>query len=136
MRGKFFSRARFAYVIQKNISWIFAYLTYLDGDSVSPFPQWTHNENCAVWLPRKSWSQRHTTYAGYAGAYGKKKKFHQEHQAELELYESAGQCSMKPINTLKNTRKNCRIFASILFRIDFHILFYQISHSIPNTLWG
>ena len=74
MREIFFSRARFAYVIQKPISWIFAYLAYLDGDSGSPFPRWTHNENCAVWLPRKSCSQRHTAYAGYAGAYGKRKE--------------------------------------------------------------
>lgn len=44
MRGIFFSRARFAYVIQKPISWIFAYLAYLDGDSGSPFPRWTHNK--------------------------------------------------------------------------------------------
>lgn len=65
MRGIFFSRARFAYVIQKPISWIFAYQTYLDGDSGSPFPRWTHNENCAVWLPRKSCSQRHTAYGIY-----------------------------------------------------------------------
>lgn len=35
MRGIFFFRARFAYVIQKPISWIFAYLAYLDGDSGS-----------------------------------------------------------------------------------------------------
>lgn len=61
MRGKFFSRARFAYVIQKPISWLFAYLAYLDGDSdlrsasvgakrmstghpAPPFPRLPHNE--------------------------------------------------------------------------------------------
>ena len=38
-------------------------------------------------------------------------------------------------NFIIERKKNCRIFASILFRIYFHILFYQISHSIPNTLW-
>lgn len=44
MRGKFFSRARFAYVTQKPHFMVFAHLAYLDGDSGSPFPRLLHNE--------------------------------------------------------------------------------------------
>lgn len=44
MRGKFYLRARFAYVTQKPHFMVFAHLAYLDGDSGAPFPRLPHNE--------------------------------------------------------------------------------------------